>query len=53
MRSKGLAPGASETLTFYTGSYCGGDYRAHVDSRNEVDEVNEQNNTKGLLGVIC
>ena len=53
VRVPGLAAGASETVTFYTGTNCGGDYRAFADSQNEVAEDDELNNTRELLGVIC
>jgi hypothetical protein len=53
VRAPGLAAGASTTLLFYNGTSCGGDYRAFADSQNEVVEVNELDNTRENLGVIC
>lgn len=53
VRSGGLAAGASQPLNFYGGTNCGGDYRAFVDSQNEVVEQNEFDNARENLGVVC
>lgn len=49
----GLAAGESQTRRYYSGSGCGGDYRAYADSGSAVAEANELDNTGELIGVIC
>lgn len=53
VRLPGLASGASATVQYYNGTGCGGDYRALVDSAQEVAESDETNNARELLGVVC
>jgi len=53
VRFTGLAPGESRQLTYYTGTSCGGDYRAVADSQQEVPESDEANNRLEYLGVVC
>lgn len=53
VRLPGLAAGASTTVQYYNGTVCGGDYRAIVDSGQEIAESDETNNAKELIGVIC
>ena len=53
VRVPGLAAGASQSVGYYAGTNCGGDYRAYADSQNEVVELNELDNTREILGVVC
>lgn len=53
VRVPGLAAGVSTTVRYYSGTSCGGDYRAMADSGLEVAESDETNNRRELLGVVC